>query len=388
MNFAGFDGLHDMRTRGIQLATSFVIPMMKAVPFVVLLAACGQDPIEVTTKNVSDYNRSALLGAVDKFVTDGRTPDAYRDLAATVAGLRAGMDHSVGEEAELKMLVLALAPVQSVSAKPMAEQVEELALTVWPTLLGQEITADKVLITRDPRWLEFGPKQGEIARDYLQRLCGGVLAGECKQVVPEYQGAALAAYVTRRATERVRNAISNCVTCDNDPGWREAVRTWESLDRLANGTIHEIETKASPDNWPIAGAAAQSSAEVPDATAIWREAEINATGEVVVGGQRYGATQRIDALRDLRGESATITLHIRPEVSLAQVKGILADAKKSGANKIAVVARAPHYPWDRKIYWLSDEGSMRASLRPTDSLQLLLHTIDHVGTPGVVARVD
>ncbi len=365
--------------------------MMKAVSFVtvtVALAACGQEPIEVTTKNVSDYNRGALVGAIDKFVADGRTPDAYRDLAATVTKLRPGMDRAIAEEAELKMLVLSLAPVQSVSAKPMAEQVEELALTVWPTLLGQEIESDKVLINRDPRWLEFAPKQNEVPREYLQRLCGGVLAGECKQVVPEYQGAAVSAYATRRATERVRNAISNCVTCDGEPGWREAVRTWESLDRLANGTIHEIERKASPDNWPIAGAAAQTGAELPDATAIWREAEINATGEVVIGGQRYGATQRIDALRDLRGESQIIALHVRPEVTLAQLKGILADAKKSGAGKVAIIARAPHYPWERKVYWLSDEGTMRASLRPTDSLQLLLHTIDHVGTPGVVARVD
>src|SRR5687767_7581339 len=202
----------------------------------------------------------------------------------------------MGEEAELKMLVLALAPVQSVSPKPMSEQVEELALTVWPTLLGQVIAADKILINRDPRWLEFSPKQGEAAREYLQRLCGTVLATECKQVVPEYQGAAVAAFAIRRATERVRNAISNCLTCDSDPGWKEAVRTWESLDRLANGTIHEIERKASPDNWPIAGAAAQTGAQVVEASEIWREAEINATGEVVVGGQRYGATQRIEAL--------------------------------------------------------------------------------------------
>lgn len=365
--------------------------MMKTVPFVVtsvVLAACGAEPIEVTTKGVADYNRGALLGAVDKFVQEGRTPAAYRDLASTVQKLRPGMDRAIAEEAELKMLVLALAPVQSVSAKPMAEQVEELALTVWPTLLGQDIEADKVLIVRDARWGEYEPKQGEISRDYLQRLCGGVLAGECKQVVPEYQGAAVSAFAIRRATERVRDAISNCQTCDSDPGWREAVRAWESLDRLASSTIHEVERKASPDNWPIAGAAAQSGAELPDATAIWREAEINATGEVVVGGQRYGASQRIDALRDLRGDSSTITLHLRPELSLAQVKGILADAKKSGASKIAVVARAAHYPWERKIYWLSDGGSMRTSLRATDSLQLLLHTIDHVGHPGVVARVD
>ena len=362
--------------------------MMKVVPFVVmLLAACGQEPIEVTTKNVADYNRGALLAAVDEFVKDGRTPEAYRDLAKQVTKLRDGMDRAIGEEAELKMVVLALAPIQSVAAKPMAEQVEELALSVWPTLLGQEIEADKVLINRDPRWLEYEPKQGEAARDYLQRLCGGVLAGECKQVVPEYQGAAVSAYVIRRATERVRNAMSNCVTCDGDPGWKEAVRTWESLDRLASSTIHEIERKSSPDNWPIAGTASQSGSEIADA-AIWREAEINATGEVVIGGQRYGATQRIEALKDLRGDSQTITLHLRPELSLAQVKGILADAKKSGATKIAVVARAPHYPWERKMYWLSDAGTMRKNLRPTDSLQLLLHTVDHVGHPGTVARVD
>lgn len=361
---------------------------MKVVPFaVMILAACGQEPIEVTTKNVADYNRGALLAAVDEFVKDGRTPEAYRDLAKQVTKLRDGMDRAIGEEAELKMVVLALAPIQSVAAKPMAEQVEELALSVWPTLLGQEIEADKVLINRDPRWLEYEPKQGEAARDYLQRLCGGVLAGECKQVVPEYQGAAVSAFVIRRGTERVRNAISNCVTCDGDPGWKEAVRTWESLDRLASSTIHEIERKSSPDNWPIAGAAAQSGSEIADA-AIWREAEINATGEVVIGGQRYGATQRIDALKDLRGDSATITLHLRPELSLAQVKGILADAKKSGATKVAVVARAPHYPWERKMYWLSDAGTMRTNLRPTDSLQLLLHTVDHVGHPGTVARVD
>ncbi len=372
------------------LSRSYIV-MTKAVSFVaasLLLAACGTEPIEVTTKNVADYNRGAMVSAVDKFVQDGRTPEAYRDLAARAIELRGGMDRTVAEEAELKMLVLALAPVQSVSAKPMAEQVEVLALTVWPTLLGQELEADKVLINRDPRWLEYGPKQGEVARDYLQRLCGGVLAGECKQVVPEYQGAAIAAFAVRRATERVRNSISNCVTCDGDPGWKEAVRTWESLDRLASSTIHEIARKSSPDNWPIAGAAAQSGSEVPDATAIWREAEISATGEVVVGGQRYGATQRIDALRDLRGDSSTITLHLRPELSLAQVKGILFDTKKSGATKIAVVARAPHYPWERKMYWLSDAGAMRTHLRPTDSLQLLLHTIDHVGQPGIVARVD
>ncbi|HLL22314.1 MAG TPA: hypothetical protein VK427_09295, partial [Kofleriaceae bacterium] len=258
--------------------------MMKFVSLMVALAVlgCGQEAIQVTTKNVSDYNRGALLAAVDKFVAAGRTPGAYRELAATVTKLRDGFDRTIGEDAELKMMVLALAPVQSVSAKPVAEQVEELALTVWPTLLGQEIAADKILINRDPRWLEFQPKADEEPRTYLQRLCGGPLAGECKQVVPEYQGAVVSTYAIRRATERARNAISNSITCDHDPGWREAVRNWESLDRLAGSSLHEIQRKASPANWPTAGAAAQTGADLPDASAMWREAEINATGEVVV----------------------------------------------------------------------------------------------------------
>jgi hypothetical protein len=40
------------------------------------------------------------------------------------------------------------------------------------------------------------------------------------------------------------------------------------------------------------------------------------------------------------------------------------------------------------VYWLSEGGTTRLSLRPTDSLQLLLHTIDHVAAPGSIARVD
>lgn len=366
--------------------------MMKTVSLVAvalsLAAACGQDEIAVSKTGASDYNHAALREAIDKYVADGRTPEAYGELASTVGKLRPGMDKAVAEQAELKMIVLALAPIQAVSAKPMAEQVERLATTVWPTLLAPEIVADQILMTPDPKAAELRPKPNEAPRNYLVRLCGGPLASDCKQVVPEYQGHVVAALVARRATERARNAVSDCVMCSAEPGWHEAVRTWEALDRMANGTIYDVERRASPDNWPIAGEAAQSGAELPEATAIWREAEINRTGEVVIGGQRYGATDRIDALRDLRGESDTISLHLRPDLTLAQVKAVLADARKAGAPKVAVVARAPHYPWDRKVYWLSDAGTTRVGLRPTDSLQLLLHTIDHVARPGAVARVD
>ncbi|HEX8111643.1 MAG TPA: hypothetical protein VF516_28125 [Kofleriaceae bacterium] len=349
-------------------------------------AACGQDPIEVRPSQNGDYNHAALLGAVDRFVAAGRTPDAYAELSRTVLALRAGMDRSVAREAELKLLVLALAPVQSVQARPMPAQVDALATTVWPTLLAPEIEADDLLDKRDPRAAEWIAQPREDARSYLIRICSGALAADCKRVVPELQGPVVAAIATRRATERVRNAIADCVMCSAEPGWHEAARSWEALDRMLSASRADIERRADPDNWPVAGVAAEPDPQLP-------EAELDPTGDVVIGGQHYGAAERIAALRDLRGPNPAIALHLRPETSLAQVRGVLADAYKAGATRVAVIARGDRYPWPRKIYWIAGgTGSgtgYRAGLRPTDSLQLLLHATDVVAAaPGTVARVD
>ncbi len=66
----------------------------------------------------------------------------------------------------------------------------------------------------------------------------------------------------------------------------------------------------------------------------------------------------------------------------------VADARKAGATRVAVIARSPQYPWDRKIYWIADGVGTRGGLRPTDRLQLLLHAVDAVAGPGTIARVD
>ena len=355
--------------------------MLRGVLLLCVLAACGEEKIEVRQGDSTDGNHGALLTAVDKFVAGGRTPDAYAELSQTAFRLRSGMDRSVAREVELKLLVLALAPVQSVHAKAMSEQVDALALTVWPTLIAPVFEADDLVVKRDPRAAEMMPKPGEDPRTFLVRLCGGPLASDCKQVVPEQQGAAIAAIATRHATERVRNAIADCVMCSADPGWHEAVRAWEALDRMANSWITDLERRADPNNWPVAGSAAQVEPELP-------EAEINEIGEILIGGQRYAAGQRASALHDLRGDGTTIALHLRPEMSLAQVRALLGDARKSGATRVAVVARAPQYPWERKVYWIADGVGPHTGLRPTDSLQLLLHAVDAVAGPGTIARVD
>lgn len=346
-------------------------------------AACGQEPIGVRPSQNADYNHTALLGAVDKFVAAGRTPDAYAALSRAVLALRPGMDRSVAREAELKLLVLALTPIQSVQAQPVPAQVDALATTVWPTLLAPEIEADDLLDKRDPRAADWLPQPREDARGYLIRICGGALSADCKRVVPELQGPIVATLATRRATERVRNAVADCVMCSAEPGWHEAVRSWEALDRMLGASRADIERRADPNNWPIAGNAAEPDPQLP-------EAEIDPIGEVVIGGQHYGAAERIAALRDLRGTSPAIALHLRPEISLAQVRAVLADAHKAGAARVAVIARGDQYPWPRKIYWIAGSGAgYRAGLRPTDSLQLALHATDVVAAiPGTVARID
>src|SRR5690348_11988082 len=89
------------------------------VAAVVAAAGCGRDTIEVSAKGSDDYKHGALVTAVGKFVAAGRTADAYAELAQTVVTLRPHMDRTVAREAELKLVALALHPIQAAQAKPI-----------------------------------------------------------------------------------------------------------------------------------------------------------------------------------------------------------------------------------------------------------------------------
>jgi hypothetical protein len=353
---------------------------------VTAMAACKQETIRVQPSDpMSDYGHTALIKAIDRFVGAGRTPEAFHALAETVTRLRPGMDEAVAHEAERKLLVLALDPVVQLKDQPIPAQVQALALTVWPTLLAPAIEADAILQVRDPKAVLYIPKPDETPDAYLQRLCGDPLKLDCKRVVPEYQGAVVDAIALRRATERVRNAITDCMECSGtgaDAGWQRAIDGWAALDRAASLWIVDVEREADPDNWPLAGGAADEDPRVP-------EAELSARGDIVVNGHGYGPNaQRVAVMAELRGTGDVLELHIHPDTTLAQVRGALVDARKAGCAHVAVVAREGTYPWRRKAYWIADGSGLRANLRPTDSLQLLVHAIDEVAGPGTVARVD
>ena len=59
------------------------------------------------------------------------------------------MDRSTAQQAELSLVVLAVRPITEAKSRPMPEQIETLALTVWPILLAKEIEADEILRKRD-----------------------------------------------------------------------------------------------------------------------------------------------------------------------------------------------------------------------------------------------
>ncbi|HEY5925439.1 MAG TPA: hypothetical protein VIV11_27330 [Kofleriaceae bacterium] len=348
----------------------------------VLAAGCGRDTIEVNPKASEDYKRSSLITAVDKYVAAGRTADAYEELSQAIVALRPQMDRTVAKEAELKLVTLAITPIQAAQAKPIRQKIETLALTVWPTLLSPPISADKMLEVRDPKAPEFMPKPGEDPDQYMVRLCGGPLARECKSVVPELQGNIIEALALRRGMERARVAVTECLACREDHAWKQVVHAWESLDRDIAESIPDIERRADPDNWPVAGAAADDDPDLP-------EAELSTRGDLIVGGHSYGPNQqRIAVLEELRAKGDVLALHFHPDTTLAQARAVLIDARKAGAKRVAVIAREPFYPYRRKAYWVADGYGLRANLRPTDSLQLLLHSIDEVAGPGTVARVD
>jgi hypothetical protein len=358
--------------------------MMRALAFalVVVAAGCGRDTIAVNTKASDDYKHSVLVSAVDKFVAAGRTPDAYAEMAQAIVAARPQMDRTVAREAELKLVTLAIHPVQAMQAKSMREKIDALALTVWPTLLAPPIQADRLLEVKDPNAADIAPKPGEDPDQYLVRLCGGPLARECKNVVPELQGNVIEALTNRRGMERTRNAVTDCLACRDDEAWKQTVHAWEKLDRETAESIADIERRADPDNWPIAGAAADDDPGLP-------EAELSTRGELLIGGHSYGPNQqRIQVLTELRGNGDVLALHFHPDTTLAQARAVLIDARKAGAKRVAVIARDPFYPFHRKAYWVADGYGLRANLRPTDSLQLLLHAIDEVAGPGTVARVD
>lgn len=345
-------------------------------------AACAQEPVRVENRASADYGREQLHQAIAAFVKADRSPAAYAVLAARVRDLLPTMDKAVADEAELKLTVLALAPIQALKDVPIAAQTEALATTVWPTAYAPPLRASTQLrntVANADEVADVAPQPGEPTAAYLQRLCGDALGKVCRDTVPEHQAALLAAFAVSRFSERARSAVSDCLACSTDPSWRAAARGWEELETTNNTWIKDVERRGSPSNWPVAGPGGALDAPLP-------AVELSPLGELIIADQPVIPSQRPKALRSLLGESKEVALHARPDISLERLRELVGELTRAGAATVALVTREPRYPWDRRLYRVALGKGRRVEANPNDTLQVLLRQIDPLG-PGIT-RLD
>lgn len=209
-------------------------PTSDAVRVLLLLAliACGKERSDPVIEHV-DQSRPKFVAAVERFVASGRTPVAFQELSQITHDLAVDMDKSGREEVERRLIVLALKPVESAQDLPIATQAGVLALTVWPTLLGDPIHERA---TREPAADTFAPIAGETVDGYLDRLCAGPLAVECAgRRVP--REVVIAAIAYGRAAARAKAAVAACDDCRSEASWHEAVRSWEHINWAAERAV-------------------------------------------------------------------------------------------------------------------------------------------------------
>jgi hypothetical protein len=292
-------------------------------------------------------------------------------LAAEVEALRPGMDESVAQETERRLLVLALDPVEVVADRPLAEQVNALALTVWPLALRPPLDDPPPTGLLAQRTLALAVRDGETPDSYLTRLCGDVLAAQCKFAVPEMQGAIVRALAVRRFNERTRLAIQGCATCASEVTWINAIVRWEGLDSVATASADHDLRQARPERWPMAGPAAIPwPADLP-------LVEIEDDGDAVFDGAVLSPAERVAVLRRLR-DGSDLGVHMPAAARADQFEGVLADAARAGYRAVILQVRETEYPWTIRGYRFAAARRRRpgSPWRPADTVQVVLRAVD------------
>jgi hypothetical protein len=356
---------------------------MRAVAVVLfVLAACGDDPIEVRRDPGDEYNRAALNESVAKFIAAKRTVPAYGVLGREVIALRPGMDETVAELAELELVTLAVDPVESLRGQPVAAQTEALATTVWPIALAPPFTVLATDGWRDPSEGPVALRDGEDAGAYVRRMCEGPFAVECKHVVPEWQGAVLGAEAVSRMTQRARTALANCEEC-SDPAWHRAIARWEQLDHAATSDRRQFERAGATSQWPVAG----PGAEPWPAGAVVLEVEPD--GDWIYGGERLDGTLRASVLAGASGTDGAVDpplgVHLRPDARVETLAQVVVAAASAGFPEVHLQARADVYPWELRSYRIATSKKPKLG-RPTDTIQVYLRSITGVAAAPATPR--
>jgi hypothetical protein len=322
---------------------------------VLVAPACQRKRIEVVSHGedaTGDYGQVDLDAAVQAFRQRPASPEAYRELAVKVEALRPQFNQGVADQAERHLVFLALGPMAGLLDTPLPEQMDRLALTVWPTAL------------------EVEPEEGESVRGYLERVCAGPLAGECKHVVPERWPVVLSALVWDRFKVRARAAYSGCRRCGQDPSFEQLLGQYDRHQTRMRTARAQEGDRVERSAWPDAGdhAAEWSGATVLDLVADPRRF----AGEVIDGD--WG-----DRIRMRPGAAAVLGVHMRPRTEVRHVRAVVEAAARAGYSAVALQARERAYPYALREYRIATSRGGRGQLvqaRDVDTVQILVRGLD------------
>jgi hypothetical protein len=319
---------------------------------------CRQKRIAVADQSsdtTGDYGRLELEKAVAAFQKQPTSPQAYRIIALEVQRLDPVFNQQVRDIAERHLAFLALEPMAAQIDVPPERQIEALALTVWPTAFNVE------------------PNAGETARAYLERVCSGPLATECKYIVPERWATVLSAMVWRRMKMRAREAYSQCRLCKQDNTYPAMLEKFDQHDNRTQAARAKLGDRADRDAWPEAGSkmTAWSGAPLLDLVAD----PFEWTGEEFDGDWQ-------DRIKSRPKGADVLGLHVRPRTEVRHVRAVVAAAARAGYRTVALQVRSRTYPYALGEYRIAAGRAGRAGrgesvdIRDVDTVQILARALD------------
>jgi len=318
---------------------------------------CKQKRIAVAEQSADstgDYGRLELDRAVAEFQKQSTSPQAFRALALEVARLDPTFSQPIRDMAERHLTFLALEPMAAQFDKPGPEQVEVLALTVWPTAFN------------------VAPNAGEPARAYLERVCAGPLATECKYIVPEAWPVVLSAMVWRRMKMRAREAYSQCRLCKQDQSYPAMLEKFDQFDNRVAAERARLGDRADRDAWPEASAnmAPWSGAPLLDLVVDPFEWD----------GEKFDGDWQ-DRIQSRPSGADILGLRVRPRTEVRHVRAVVAGAGRAGYHSVALQVRSRTYPYPLGEYRIATGRGGRASaesvdIRDVDTVQILVRALD------------
>jgi hypothetical protein len=162
--------------------------------------------------------------------------------------------------------------------------------------------------------------------------------------------------------------MASCPTC-TEPQWAQRVTGWTELDRAATANLGRIRDPSHPLRWPVAGAGAK---EVPDGPLL----TIAADGLATLDDDDVEPADLIATLASVRraSRSRTLRVHLLPSAASEQVRTLQARAGGAGFAQLALIARAPSYPWTARAYLLPVTAAL--PVRDADTVQVLARQLD------------